>query len=188
MAEATAARGGEPSAYDPRTVEAHWYAVWEKAGYFHADERTRKPVFSMVIPPPNVTGALHMGHALNYTIQDFLSRWHRMRGDESLWLPGVDHAGIATQMVVERELKKEGLDRREMGRDAFLARVWEWKERYGHRITEQMRVLGFGPDWARQRFTLDEGLSRAVRHAFVRLFEEGLIYRAERLINWCPRC
>ena len=182
------ARGGEPSAYEPRTVEARWYAVWEKAGYFRADERSEKPVFSMVIPPPNVTGSLHMGHALSYSIEDFVTRWHRMRGDEAMWLPGVDHAGIATQMVVERELRKEGLDRREMGRDAFLARVWDWKERYGHRITEQMRVMGFSPDWSRQRFTMDEGLSRAVRRVFVRLHGKGLIYRAERLINWCPRC
>ena len=174
--------------YDPREVEARWYAIWEKAGYFHGDEKSEKPAFSMAIPPPNITGSLHMGHALSYTIEDIVTRYQRMLGKNTLWLPGTDHAGIATQLVVERELKKEGLDRRELGREAFLERVWAWKARCGGRITEQLRVLGCSVDWDRERFTLDGGLSKAVRHVFVSLHEEGLIYRAERLINWCPRC
>ncbi len=171
-------------------MEARWYAIWEKAGYFHGVDvdPANRPVFSMVIPPPNITGGLHMGHALSYTIEDSVTRWHRMRGYNSMWLAGTDHAGIATQMVVERELRKEGIDRQEIGRDAFVAKIWDWKARCGDRITEQMRELGFSLDWARERFTLDAGLSRTVRHVFVRLYEEGLIYRAEKLINWCPRC
>ena len=140
------------------------------------------------MPPPNVTGNLHIGHALTYTLQDVLTRFERMRGKNVLWQCGTDHAGIATQLVVERELKKEGLDRREMGRAAFVEKVWAWRERYGNRITEQLRGLGCSVDWSRERFTLDEGLSRAVRHVFVQLHREGLIYRAERLINWCPSC
>jgi valyl-tRNA synthetase len=179
---------GPSAGYDHRDVEARWYAIWEKAGYFHASDDDPRPVFSMVIPPPNITGGLHMGHALSYTIEDIVTRWHRMRGDNAMWLPGTDHAGIATQMVVERELKKEGIDRQAIGREVFVQKIWEWKARLGGRITEQMREMGWSLDWERERFTLDEGLSKTVRHVFVRLYEEGLIYRAEKLINWCPRC
>ena len=176
-----------PKGYEPADVEAKWYRSWLDAGYFHADENSDKPSFSMSMPPPNVTGQLHMGHAVFVTLQDVLTRWKRMSGFNALWLPGVDHAGIATQMVVEKELKKtEGKSRHDLGREKFLERVWEWKEQYGHRIVEQMHVLGASADWDRQRFTMDEGLSRAVREVFVRLYEEGLIYRANRLINWCP--
>ena len=179
---------GLSSAYDPSEVEARWYTFWEEQGCFRAEATDPRPVFSMAIPPPNITGSLHMGHALTFSIEDLIARHQRMTGHNTLWLPGVDHAGIATQLVVERELKKEGLDRREMGRAAFLERVWAWRERYGNRITEQLRGLGCSVDWSREHFTLDEGLSRAVRHVFVKLYEEGLIYRAERLINWCPSC
>ncbi len=178
-----------PKAYDPREAESKWYRFWTEKGYFQAEDSSDKPPFCIVIPPPNVTGALHMGHGLTIAIQDLLVRWKRMSGFNTLWLPGTDHAGIATQMVVERELKKtEGKSRHDLGREEFLKRVWEWKARYGGRITEQLKVLGASCDWARERFTMDEGLSRAVREAFVRLYEEGLIYRAQRLINWCPRC
>jgi valyl-tRNA synthetase len=177
-----------PKAYDPREVEAHWYAFWEREGCFRAEVKDARPVFSMAIPPPNITGSLHMGHALSYSIEDLVARYKRMCGFNTLWLPGEDHAGIATQLVVERELKKEGLDRREMGRAAFVERAWAWRERYGHRIVEQLKTLGCSLDWTRERFTLDEGLSRAVRRVFVQLHAEGLIYRAERLINWCPGC
>src|SRR5688572_12894801 len=156
-------------------------------GYFRADAESTRPAFSIVLPPPNVTGSLHLGHALTATVQDVLCRWKRMSGYNVLWLPGTDHAGIATQMVVERELEKEGLKRREMGREAFVKRVWEWKEKYGARIGEQHKVLGASLDWSRERFTLDEGVSKAVVEVFVRLHEEGLIYRAQRLINWDPK-
>ena len=176
-------------AYDPRSVESRWYAWWTERGYFRADETSDAPAFSIVMPPPNITGSLHMGHALTVTIQDLLVRWHRMQGHNTLWLPGTDHAGIATQMVVERDLKAaEGKSRHDIGREAFVERVWQWKERFGSRITEQLKVLGASCDWSRERFTLDEGLSRAVREVFVRLHDEGLIYRDTRLINWCPRC
>ena len=177
-----------PKAYDPSEVEAKWYRVWTEQGYFHADAATPKTPFSIVIPPPNVTGSLHMGHAM-YVIQDVLTRWRRMQAFNALWLPGTDHAGIATQLVVERMLlREEGKSRHDLGREEFLRRVWDWKERYGGRINEQLRVLGFSLDWERSRFTMDEGLSRAVREAFVQLFDDGLIYRARRLINWCSRC
>lgn len=175
-------------AYDPAEVEAKWYQVWVEQGYFHASAATPKTPFSIAIPPPNVTGSLHMGHAM-YVVQDVLVRWRRMQGYNALWLPGTDHAGIATQLVVERMLtKEEGKSRHDLGREEFVRRVWQWKEKYGNRITEQLRVLGFSLDWERSRFTMDEGLSRAVLEAFVRLHEEGLIYRARRLINWCTRC
>jgi len=177
------------SAYDPTHAESHWYPVWEKAGYFAPDPAAPLAPYSIVIPPPNVTGALHMGHALTNTIEDVLTRWRRMQGHKTLWLPGCDHAGIATQMVVERDLKKnEGKSRHDLGREQFVERVWTWKKTYGDRITKQLRVLGCSLDWSRERFTMDEQLSRAVREVFVRLHEEGLIYRAERLVNWCPRC
>ncbi|MCS6916048.1 MAG: valine--tRNA ligase [Myxococcales bacterium] len=177
-----------PKAYDPSQVEPKWYRVWMEQGYFHADAQTPKTPFSIVIPPPNITGSLHMGHAM-YVIQDVLVRWRRMQAFNALWLPGTDHAGIATQLVVERMIQREeGKSRHELGREEFVRRVWLWKEKYGDRINEQLRVLGFSLDWERARFTMDEGLSRAVIEAFVRLYEEGLIYRARRLINWCSRC
>lgn len=174
--------------YEPKAVEERWYGVWEKSGFFHADEDADGRPYSIVIPPPNVTGSLHMGHALNATLQDVLIRWHRMCGDNTLWLPGTDHAGIATQNVVERQLAKDNIDRHSLGRERFIERVWEWKKEYGGRIIGQLKRLGASCDWQRERFTMDEGLSRAVREVFVRLYEEGLIYRGERLINWCPRC
>jgi len=176
--------------YEHKEVEARWYRVWKEQGYFHADEHDRaRPPFSIVLPPPNVTGSLHLGHALTATLQDILVRWKRMSGYNALWLPGTDHAGIATQMIVEKELKRtERKSRHELGRQEFLKRVWSWKERFGSRIGEQHEALGASLDWARERFTMDEGLSRAVREVFVRLHEEGLIYRARRLINWCPDC
>jgi len=179
-----------PKAYDHRQVEARWYPVWRERGYFHADEKDRsRPAFSIVLPPPNVTGSLHLGHALTATLQDILVRFRRMSGYNALWLPGTDHAGIATQMIVEKELQKtEKKSRHDVGRAEFLARVWKWKEQYGSRIGVQHAALGASLDWERERFTMDEGLSRAVREVFVRLWEEGLIYRAKRLINWCPRC
>jgi valyl-tRNA synthetase len=174
--------------YSPEEIENSWYDLWEKKGYFVPDPAAKGPAFCIVIPPPNVTGSLHMGHALNVTLQDVLSRWKRMNGYRVLWLPGTDHAGIATQNVVERELSNEGIDRHNLGRDEFVARVWKWKAEYGGRIIHQLKKLGASCDWSRERFTLDEGLSIAVREVFVRLFEEGLIYRDGRLINWCPRC
>jgi valyl-tRNA synthetase len=178
-----------PKAYDPSDVEPKWYRHWLANEYFHADAATPKTPFTIVIPPPNVTGSLHMGHALFVTVQDTLTRWRRMQGYNALWLPGTDHAGIATQMVVERELARtEKKSRHDLGREAFLERVWAWKEKNGGRIVEQMKTMGASLDWKRERFTMDEGLSRAVREAFVRLHEEGLIYRARRLINWCWRC
>lgn len=173
--------------YSPDVIEEKWYAEWLQRNYFSPDSSNGKP-YSIVIPPPNVTGSLHMGHALNATLQDILIRWKRMLGFKALWVPGTDHAGIATQNVVERELAKEGLDRHKLGRDLFIKRVWKWKSEYGGRIIHQLKKLGASCDWARERFTLDEGLSRAVKEVFVRLYEEGLIYRDNRLINWCPRC
>jgi len=176
--------------YEHRDVEARWYPFWRDRGYFHGDEHDRtRPAFSIVLPPPNVTGSLHLGHALTATLQDVLIRWKKMSGFNTLWLPGTDHAGIATQMIVEKELKKtEKQSRHDLGREEFLRRVWAWKEKYGSRIGEQHQALGASLDWARERFTMDEGLSRAVREVFVRLHEEGLVYREKKLINWCPDC
>ncbi len=174
--------------YDPHAIEKKWYALWIEKGYFTAGKDSSAPSFSMVIPPPNVTGSLHMGHALNNTLQDIVTRFHRMSGFNALWLPGMDHAGIATQNVVERELAKEGLHRDEVGREKFIDRVWEWKAQSGGTIIEQLKRLGCSCDWSRERFTMDEGLSRAVREVFVRLYNEGLIYRDNYIINWCPRC
>ncbi len=174
--------------YDPHAIEKKWYELWIEKGYFTAQSSSTAPAFSMVIPPPNVTGSLHMGHALNNTLQDIVTRFHRMSGFNSLWLPGMDHAGIATQNVVERELAKEGLHRDEVGRDKFIERVWEWKAQSGGTIIEQLKRLGCSCDWSRERFTMDEGLSRAVKEVFVRLYNEGLIYRDNYIINWCPRC
>ncbi len=174
--------------YDPHSIEKKWYSLWSEKGYFKAGESPSAPSFSMVIPPPNVTGSLHMGHALNNTLQDIVTRFHRMDGYNALWLPGMDHAGIATQNVVERELAKEGLHRDDVGRDNFIERVWEWKSQSGGTIIEQLKRLGCSCDWSRERFTMDEGLSRAVREVFVRLYNEGLIYRDNYIVNWCPRC
>ncbi|MBC7347349.1 MAG: valine--tRNA ligase, partial [Clostridia bacterium] len=171
-----------------RAVEKKWYRHWEEAGYFAAPVKRDAVPFSIVMPPPNVTGSLHLGHALDETLQDILIRWRRMQGYNALWLPGTDHAGIATQARVEEELAREGLTRHDLGREAFLARVWAWKEKYGNRIGEQLRLLGASCDWQRERFTMDEGCSRAVREVFVRLYEKGLIYRGNYMINWCPKC
>jgi valyl-tRNA synthetase len=180
--------GGLSAQYQPGEVEQRRYERWVTAGYFTADPASDKPPFSIVIPPPNVTGSLHIGHALDHTIQDALSRLKRMQGFEVLWLPGMDHAGIATQNVVERQLAAKGLSRHDLGREAFVEKVWEWKAESGGAILGQMRRLGDSVDWSRERFTMDEGLSRAVQTIFKRLYEDELIYRAERIINWCPRC
>ena len=173
--------------YDSKAAEAKWYPFWERNGCFH-DEPGRGKPYSIVIPPPNVTGILHMGHALNQTIQDILVRWRRMSGYNTLWLPGTDHAGIATQNVVEKALKKEGKRRQDLGREKFLERVWEWKRQYGGTIVHQQRMLGNSTDWRRERFTFDEGCSRAVLRVFKQLFDEGLIYKGNYIVNWCPRC
>ncbi len=174
--------------YSPQGVEEKWYDYWSSGNYFVADPGSGGEAYSIVIPPPNVTGSLHMGHALNTTLQDVLIRWKRMLGYNVLWVPGMDHAGIATQNVVERQLAAEGIDRHWLGRDAFIERVWKWKAEYGGRIIHQLKRLGASCDWSRERFTLDQGLSEAVSEVFVSLYEQGLIYRDNRLINWCPRC
>ena len=174
--------------YDPKAVEARWYEVWTQKGYFHASPTHPGQPYSIVIPPPNVTGSLHVGHALNHSIQDILVRWRRMQGRNVLWLPGTDHAGIATQNVVEKQLMTEGVSRESLGRERFIERVWQWKATSGDTIIRQQKRLGESCDWDRLRFTMDEGLSKAVLEVFVRLHGEGLIYRGERLINWCPRC
>jgi valyl-tRNA synthetase len=185
-----------PKSYEPGAIETRWAEYWIKEKLFSvttppegppADGKTR-PVFTLLLPPPNVTGRLHMGHMLNQTQMDIIVRWHRMRGFITLWLPGTDHAGIATQMMVERQLAKEGKKRRDLGREKFIERVWEWKKLYGGAILEQMKRLGASVDWDREYFTMDENLSRAVREVFVRLYEEGLIYRGKYIVNWCPRC
>ena len=178
-----------PKTYEPQAVEGKWYRFWEEGGYFKPQPGAKgKKTFVISMPPPNVTGALHLGHAITATVEDILIRYHRMRGDDTLWVPGEDHAGIATQTVVERLLANEGTDRHKIGREVFLERVWQWVNQYKSRIQDQHRRLGASCDWSRERFTLDEGLSKAVREVFVRLYEEGLIYRGERIINWCPRC
>ncbi|MFC1559755.1 valine--tRNA ligase [Candidatus Margulisiibacteriota bacterium] len=174
--------------YDSKEVEQKWYQFWEKSGFFSPETSKSKETFTIVIPPPNVTGSLHMGHALDNTLQDILVRYKRMLGVRTLWLPGTDHAGIATQNVVEKALKSEGKKKEDLGREKFLEKVWAWKEEYGGRITTQLRRLGASLDWKRERFTMDEGCSHAVRKEFVSLYKEGLIYRGKRLINWCPRC
>ena len=177
-----------PKTYNPETVEKKWYDYWLTRGYFApAKDLTREP-FSIVMPPPNVTGLLHLGHALDNTLQDILTRWRRMQGYSVLWLPGTDHAGIATQARVEENLSRQGISRHDLGREAFLEKVWEWKHEYGSTITNQLKMLGSSCDWSRERFTMDEGCSRAVREVFVSLFEKGLIYRGDYIINWCPRC
>jgi len=174
--------------FDPKAIESRWYPVWENSGHFKAGMDTGgKDNFCILLPPPNVTGTLHMGHGFNQTLMDALTRYHRMRGDNTLWQPGTDHAGIATQIVVERQLDGQGISRHDLGREKFLEKVWEWKKYSGDTITRQMRRLGTSPDWSRERFTMDEGLSKAVTETFVRLYNEGLIYRGKRLVNWDPK-
>ena len=174
--------------YDPKTVENRWYSYWEENGLFSAVDSDDRPAFAIVIPPPNVTGVLHMGHALDNTLQDILCRYHRLKGYNVLWMPGTDHAGIATQNVVERHLASQGLDRHQLGREKFIDAVWQWRAEYGSAIINQLKHLGASCDWPRERFTMDEGLSRAVRTVFVQLYKEGLIYRGLYITNWCPRC
>lgn len=182
------ARNVLDKSYNPHLVEEKWYRYWMEQGCFRADEDSETRAFSIVIPPPNVTGVLHIGHALNNTLQDILIRFKRMDGYNTLWMPGTDHAGIATQTVVERQLLKEGLDRHRLGREKFIERIWKWKEESGGKIIGQLKKLGASCDWSRERFTMDEGLSQAVKEVFVRLYQEGLIYRSNYIINWCPRC
>ncbi|MGB9731199.1 MULTISPECIES: valine--tRNA ligase [Calditerrivibrio] len=177
-----------PTRISPEEFESSIYREWEEKKYFHADENSQKPPYSIVIPPPNVTGSLHMGHALNNTLQDILIRYHKLIGFETMWIPGTDHAGIATQNVVEKMLHTEGLTRHDLGREKFIERVWKWKEESGGTIIRQLKRLGSACDWDRERFTMDEGLSRAVRIVFVTLYKEGLIYRSNYIVNWCPRC
>lgn len=177
-----------PSTYDPHAVEEKWYEFWEEKGYFHAEVNKDQEPFAIVMPPPNVTGALHLGHAIDNTLQDILTRWRRMQGYNVLWMPGTDHAGIATQAKVEEHLAKDGISKYDLGREKFLEKVWEWKEEYHGRITKQLRRLGSSCDWQRERFTMDEGCSHAVREVFVRLYEKGLIYKGKYIINWCPKC
>ncbi|HMK37138.1 MAG TPA: valine--tRNA ligase [Desulfomonilaceae bacterium] len=177
-----------PKAYEPAEIEKRWYAFWLENKLFRGNEGRTGKEYSIVIPPPNVTGSLHMGHALNNTLQDILIRYHRMNGYNTLWMPGMDHAGIATQNVVERQLGQEGLKREDLGREKFVERVWTWKDHSGGVIINQLKRLGCSCDWDRERFTMDEGLSRAVKEVFVRLYEEGLIYKGDYIVNWCPRC
>ncbi|HJT70486.1 MAG TPA: class I tRNA ligase family protein, partial [Terriglobales bacterium] len=180
-----------PKAYEPGAIESRWAEFWAKEKLFSVStppEGDTQPVFSLLLPPPNVTGRLHMGHMMEQTQMDITIRWRRMCGFRTLWIPGTDHAGIATQIMVERQLATEGKSRQELGREKFEHRVWDWKEHYGGAIQEQMRRLGASVDWNREYFTMDENLSRAVREVFVRLYEEGLIYRAKYIVNWCPRC
>src|SRR5579863_7564466 len=181
-----------PKAYDPTAIEDHWAEYWVREKLFEQPTPTSSgddgAQFSILLPPPNVTGRLHMGHMLNQTEMDILTRWRRMQGRRALWLPGTDHAGIATQMMVERQLTEEGTSRQQLGREAFVERVWEWKRHYGGAILDQMKRLGASVDWQREYFTMDDNLSVAVREAFVRLHEQGLIYRGAYIVNWCPRC
>ena len=177
-----------PTAYDPQELEERWYRFWQERCFFYAEVDDPRPSFCITIPPPNVTGSLHMGHALNHTIHDIVARYKRMKGFNVLVVPGTDHAGIATQVVVEKELAKEGKTRHDLGREKFLERVWQWKEQYGGIILQQMRKLGCSYDWRRERFTMDEHYARAVLETFIRLWNEGLIYRGYRIVNWCPRC
>ncbi|MEN6414332.1 MAG: valine--tRNA ligase [Veillonellales bacterium] len=177
-----------PTVYDPQAVEKKWYQFWEENGLFHAEVEPDKEGFSIVIPPPNVTGQLHMGHALDETLQDIEIRWRRMQGYNTLWMPGTDHAGIATQIKVEEMLAKDGISRYDVGREKFIEKVWDWKKQYGSRILTQLKSLGASCDWQRERFTMDEGCSKAVREVFVSLYEKGLIYQGSRITNWCPRC
>ena len=178
-----------PKVYDPKQVESKIYDMWMRGGYFAGKADPDKKPFSIVMPPPNVTGQLHMGHALDATLQDILTRYKRMQGYAALWVPGTDHAGIATQIKVEEMLRKEeGLTRYDLGREEFLKRVWAWKKQYSNRIVEQQKSLGVSCDWDRSRFTMDDGCSKAVRETFCELYEKGLIYKGNRIINWCPHC
>ncbi|MFA5100500.1 MAG: class I tRNA ligase family protein, partial [Candidatus Omnitrophota bacterium] len=177
-----------PSRYNPQETEDKWYKEWEGKKLFASKPDPEKNAYTIVIPPPNVTGILHMGHALNNTIQDILIRYNRMKGCEALWMPGTDHAGIATQNVVERKLAKENKKRQDVGREKFVEEVWKWKEEYGSTIIRQLKKLGASCDWDRTRFTMDEEYSDSVKEVFIRLFEKGLIYQGHRIINWCPRC
>ena len=175
--------------YNPSEIEDKLYKKWMDGGYFHSEPDSKKEHYTIVIPPPNVTGQLHMGHALDETLQDILIRYKRMQGYNALWIPGTDHAGIATQIKVEEDLRvNEGLTRYDLGREKFLERVWDWKEKFGSRIINQIKKLGCSCDWDRERFTMDEGCSKAVREVFVNLYNKGLIYRGNKIINWCPSC
>ncbi len=177
-----------PKTYNPHQVEEKWYEFWEKEGYFTPEDDEDKTPFTIMMPPPNVTGELHLGHALDSTLQDIIIRWRRMQGYNTLWLPGTDHASIATEVKVVEQIREEGLTKEEIGREKFLERAWDWKDKYGGKITEQIRYLGASCDWTRERFTMDEGCSEAVKEAFVRLYEDGLIYRGDYIVNWCPDC
>ena len=174
--------------YNPGEVEDRIYDFWMQGGYFHANRDETKKPYTIVMPPPNITGQLHMGHALDETLQDILIRWRRMQGYDTLWVPGTDHASIATEAKIVEAMRQEGITKEQIGREAFLERAWAWKEKYGGRIKEQLKKLGVSCDWERERFTLDEGCSKAVREVFVSLYEKGLIYRGERIVNWCPHC
>ena len=180
--------------YDPREVEKRTYQFWVDGGYFHATAHAKdkngneKKPYTIMMPPPNITGQLHMGHALDNTLQDILIRWRRMQGYEALWMPGTDHASIATEAKVVEAMRAEGLTKEMLGRDGFLERAWAWKEKYGNRIVSQLKTIGSSCDWERERFTMDEGCSAAVKEVFVRLYEQGLIYRGNRMVNWCPTC
>lgn len=174
--------------YSPKDFEDRLYHEWEEKKYFHAEIDPKKKPYTIVIPPPNITGQLHMGHALDNTLQDILIRYKRMQGYSALWLPGTDHASIATEAKIVNAMKEEGLTKDDVGREGFLERAWEWKKVYGGRIVQQLKKLGSSCDWDRERFTLDEGCSKAVREVFVQLYDEGLIYRGNRMVNWCPHC
>ena len=174
--------------YDPKGIEDRLYKKWMDNGYFHAKVNPDKKPFTIVMPPPNVTGQLHMGHALDETMQDILIRFKRMQGYEALWQPGTDHAAIATEVKVTEKLRKEGIDKNEIGRDEFMKHAWAWKEEYGGKIINQLKKLGASADWERERFTMDEGCSKAVQEVFIRLYEKGYIYKGSRIINWCPVC
>ena len=177
-----------PKIYAPHDIEEKWYKFWRDKDYFHAADTSDKPPYSIVIPPPNITGSLHIGHALNNTLQDTLIRWRRMQGYNTLWMPGTDHAGIGTEIIMERQLAAWGTDRDELGREKFIERMWDWKDETHATIVDQLYQLGCSCDWERERFTMDEGLSRAVCTAFVKLYDAGLIYRDANLVNWCPHC
>ena len=174
--------------YDPKGIEDRIYQNWEEKKYFHAEVDHEKLPFTIVIPPPNITGQLHMGHALDETMQDIICRFRRMQGYNVLWQPGTDHASIATEVKVTNELKKKGINKHDLGREGFVQKCWEWREEYGHRIVNQLKKLGCSCDWDRERFTMDEGCNRAVTEVFCRLYEKGWIYRGNRIVNWCPKC
>ena len=188
MQQTASGRRNIPRAYEPKSVEGRVYKAWVDGGYFTPVIDPEKKPFVVIMPPPNVTGELHMGHALTTALEDLMVRWHRMKGEPTLFLPGSDHAGIATQVVVERMLASDGVSRHDIGRERFVERVWSWVDQYGSRIDEQLKRLGASCDWTRKAFTLDEGPSRAVRTTFVNLYKKGLIYRGERMTSWCPRC